>query len=88
MEVGNIIKGHINELLGLNNDISEIRLEICKKCPLYLDKYGGQCNPKLYMDPNTKDVSLEKKDGYYRGCGCRLLSKTTLSEAVCPVKQW
>ena len=63
MEVGNIIKGHVNELLGLNKDISKERLKICKQCPLYLEDYGGQCNPRLYMNPKTKDVSLEKKDG-------------------------
>ena len=44
MEVGNIIKGHVNELLGLNKDISKERLKICKQCPLYLEDYGGQCN--------------------------------------------
>lgn len=88
MEVGKIIKGHINELLGLNKDLVQIRLKICKECPLYSNNYGGQCNPKLYMNPETKDVSVEKKDGYYKGCGCRLLSKTTLPEASCPLKQW
>ncbi len=88
MEVGNIIKGHVNELLGLNKDISKERLKICKQCPLYLEDYGGQCNPRLYMNPKTKDVSLEKKDDYYKGCGCRLLAKTTIPNAVCPNEQW
>lgn len=88
MEVGNIIKGHVNELLGLNKDISKIRIDICKKCPLYKDEFGGICNPKLYMNPKTKDVSLEKKDGYFKGCGCRISAKTTLPDAVCPNGQW
>ena len=88
MEVGNIIKGHVNELLGLNKDISKERLKICKQCPLYLEDYGGQCNPRLYMNPKTKDVSLEKKDDYYKGCGCRLLAKTTIPNVVCPNEQW
>lgn len=88
MEVGNIIKGHVNELLGLNKDISKERLKICKQCPLYLEDYGGQCNPRLYMNPKTKDVSIEKKDGYYKGCGCRLLAKTTIPNAVCHNEQW
>ena len=88
MEVGNIIKGHVNELLGLNKDISKERLKICKQCPLYLEDYGGQCNPRLYMNPKTKDVSIEKKDDYYKGCGCRLLAKTTIPNAVCHNEQW
>ena len=57
MEVGNIIKGHVNELLGLNKDISKERLKICKQCPLYLEDYGGQCNPRLYLNPETGEVT-------------------------------
>ena len=88
MEVGNIIKGHVNELLGLNKDISKERLKICKQCPLYLEDYGGQCNPRLYMNPKTKDVSIEKKDGYYKGCGCILEYKTKNEDSICPCEQW
>ena len=88
MEVGNIIKGHVNELLGLNKDISQIRLEICKQCPLYLDGLRPRCNPNLYMNPKTRDISINKKDGYYKGCGCYLKSKTTIPNAVCPNEQW
>lgn len=88
MEVGNIIKGHINEILGLNKDISKERLKICKECPLFLDQFGGICNPKLYMNPKTQDISLEPKDGYNNGCGCRLLAKTTIPDAKCPNDKW
>ena len=40
------------------------------------------------MNPITKEVSTEKRDGFFKGCGCRLLAKTTLTNASCPVKQW
>lgn len=88
MEVGKIIKGHINELLGLNKDLVQIRLKICKECPLYSNNYGGQCNPKLYMNPDTKDVSVEKKDGYYSGCGCILKYKINNIDSKCTVGLW
>lgn len=88
MEIGKIIKGHINELLSLNDNISEKRLEICKKCPLYLKDWGGLCNPELWMHPETKETSTILKEGFYRGCGCRLQAKTTLLDAVCPCLQW
>jgi hypothetical protein len=29
MEIGNIVNGHVNELLGLNKDISKERMKIC-----------------------------------------------------------
>lgn len=88
MEIGQIIKGHINEILSLNKDISEERLKICYYCPLYSPKFGGMCNNRLWLNPNTGDVSTVKKDGYKRGCGCRLLSKTKVLEASCPLDKW
>lgn len=88
MEIGNIVKGHVNELLGLNKDISQERLKICKVCPLFLNSLGGLCNPKLYLNPNTGDVSTKYKDGYGKGCGCRLQAKTKLVNAHCPNDKW
>ena len=37
MEIGQIVKGHVNEVLGLNEDLKEKRMQICLKCPLYKD---------------------------------------------------
>lgn len=88
MEIGSIVKGHVNEILGLGKDISEGRLIICYKCPLYSTKWGGVCNNNLWLNIETGDVSLTKKKGYKNGCGCRLLSKTTLSSAKCPLGKW
>lgn len=88
LPISQIVKGHANELLGLNQDISEIRLNICKQCPIYSSEWGGLCNSKLWLDPNTNQVSLKEKDGYVQGCGCRLLAKTTLPNAKCIAGKW
>lgn len=88
MEIGNIVKGHINEVLGLNKDISNGRLHICYKCPLYLNKYGGVCNNRLWLNIETGDVSIVKKPGYKNGCGCRLNAKTSILNAECPIGKW
>ena len=88
MDIGNIVTGHLNEVLSLNQDISEPRMRICLKCPLYSPKHGGMCNMRLWLNPETGDVSTEKKDGYYRGCGCRLRAKTTISKESCPARKW
>ena len=88
MEIGNIVKGHINEVLGLNVDLKAKRLEICHKCPIFKDILGGMCNSQLWLNPFTGDISTEQKDGYYRGCGCRLQAKTTLVTAKCPAHKW
>lgn len=88
MNILDIANGHIKELLNLNQDISNNRLKICYSCPLYSKKYGGLCNNKLWMNPNTGDVSTEKKIGYKNGCGCRTLAKTRLVNAQCPLNKW
>lgn len=88
MEFGNIIQGHVNELLGRNKDISQSRLNICYSCPLYSPNFGGVCNKKLWLNVNTGDVSTSSKEGYKNGCGCRLNAKTKLVNEVCPLGKW
>lgn len=88
MEIGNIVKGHINEALGLNKDLSKERMKICYSCPLYSDKFGGMCNNRLWLNQLTGDVSTVRKPGYENGCGCRLQAKTKLPNAVCPLGKW
>lgn len=83
-----IVNGHINEVLGLNKDISQERLKICKTCPLYKNSFGGICNPKLWLNPKTMDISNKRRDGYYKGCGCMLTKKTKLPYAKCPAGRW
>lgn len=88
MEIRNIIQGHLNEVLNKNEDLHQQRLQICTKCPIYSKKLGGVCNRKLYLNPVNGDISLDQKDGYYRGCGCRINAKTRLVNATCPAKKW
>ena len=88
MNISNIVKGHINEVLKLNQNISKNRLAICYKCPLFSPQFGGVCNSKLWINPETEDISIKQKDGYKRGCGCRLDAKTTLINAHCLINKW
>ncbi len=88
IQIGNIIQGHFNELLGKNEKLSQERLQICYSCALYSPRLGGVCNNKLWLNPNTGDVSTTKKEGYINGCSCRLNSKTRLVNAKCPVGKW
>ena len=88
MEVKSIIHGHINEVFNINEDISKNRLKICYRCPLYSSKLGGICNNRLWLHPNTGDVSPIQKPGYINGCACRLQTKTRLPNAKCPVNKW
>lgn len=88
MNVFDIVNGHTKEILNLNQDLSQNRLKICYSCPLYSKRFGGICNNKLWLNVNTGDVSTQPKEGYKNGCGCRLLAKTRLANAKCPVGKW
>lgn len=89
MGIGAILNGHLNEVLGLNTDVSDKRLVICKKCPLFkTTMFGPICNNKLWLNLKTGDISTKKMDGYVSGCGCRLQSKTRVINATCPIGKW
>ena len=47
-----------------------------------------ECNSKLWLNPETNDVSREKKDGYVKGCGCRISAKIRVSAERCPAGKW
>lgn len=88
-QVKQIIEGHINELLNNNEAIAEPRMKICKKCPLYKQTITGPvCNSNAWLNPKTGDFSLDKKDGYVKGCGCRVNAKTRVASAQCPAGKW
>lgn len=89
--VKNIIEGHINEFLGNKESLAKPRREICKKCPLYhTNTFWGwsECNSKLWLDPETGDVSTKEKAGYKKGCGCRIEAKITVASEHCPANKW
>lgn len=89
MNVKGIVKGHVNELLGRKQELSEARMEICNACPLKVQKtYGAVCDPQRFVNPDTNEISFFPKEGFYKGCGCRLNAKTRDAEEICPAQKW
>lgn len=78
----------MKDWFNLEEDLSKKRLKICYACPLYSKKHGGLCNNNLWLDVNSGDVSTTEKQGYQRGCGCKLSFKTKVPTAKCPVNKW
>lgn len=65
----------------------EDRLNICKECKLYSFKAGGYCNDKVWYNPTTDKISIIKRDGYTRGCGCILDRKIRNIDSTCPINK-
>lgn len=44
--VVDILQGHLNEVLGVNDDLAETRLAICKECLIFKlsQSYGPMCD--------------------------------------------
>lgn len=74
-QAGDIIKGHVNEALGFNEELFTSRMKICNECPLKTIRktakyFGPWCNSKM------------------GGCGCRLNAKLRVADGYCPEGKW
>lgn len=89
INVGQVIKGHINEITKQEQELSEQRMKICKQCPLYTEtSLGPICDSKKCYNPETKQVQSYPSEGYTCGCACRLNAKTRLQNAKCVLNKW
>ena len=65
----------------------EERKKICEECPIYSPS-RGLCNPKLWLNPDTGEVSTSAKAGYIKGCGCHILIKMRTLTNHCIAGKW
>ena len=87
MNVNHIVKGTINNVLNKEQDLYNERIRICKSCKLYISDgiIGPRCNPYLYLNTKTDEISKTQKIGFKRGCGCLINSKARVKESKCPL---
>lgn len=90
MSISQIANGFFNNLTNRNEELFNKRIKICRSCKLHhIDKiFGEVCNPQLYINPITDEVSKKSKEGFTGGCGCVLNSKGRVNSAHCPVNKW
>lgn len=88
-KIKDVVLGHANELLKKNTKLKNERMRICHKCPLFTESnIGPMCDPNKYLNPVTGEFRYSSKEGYIKGCGCRLSAKATLEDAHCPADKW
>ena len=63
------------------------RKKICESCPIF-EPVKGLCNPKLWLNPNTNEVSTGPRSGYIRGCGCHIFIKMRNLTNHCVAGKW
>lgn len=70
-------------------DLVQKRLEICKKCPIMrMTEFGMKCDDRKWISPDGTQASFFKRDGWKRGCGCFLNSKTRNPANRCICGKW
>ena len=65
----------------------EERRQICQECPIF-SPARAICNPKLWLNPDTGDVSTSAKAGYIKGCGCHILITMRTLTNHCIAGKW
>lgn len=86
--IGNIIEGHLNELLGKGMELSSARLTICRACPIHLDSnIGIICDSSKSINKENQ-VTEHGAEGSVRGCGCRMSAKATMENQHCVIGKW
>ena len=65
----------------------EERERICKACPIF-NPIDEKCNSRLWLNPDTDEVSTTPKPGFIRGCGCILPVKIKSLVSHCIAGKW
>lgn len=65
----------------------EKRKEICETCPIFKPS-NKTCNPNLWINPDTDEVSTYSKTGFIRGCGCAVMIKMRNVSNHCIAGKW
>lgn len=90
MSISQIAEGFYNNLTDKEKNLYKDRMTVCRNCKLRkVDSiFGEMCNSRLYLNPNTDEISKTRKAGSKRGCGCVLRAKTRVKTSKCPLGKW
>lgn len=71
-------------------ELAEIRMEICRKCPLYVEDpiVGPKCDNRKYLDVDEDKAYPTWKPGRIRGCNCLLKYKVMSPSNKCIAGKW
>ena len=64
----------------------EERKKICNKCPILTN--DGRCNPSLWINPDTDEISTYSKTGFFRGCNWFVFTKMKNVNNHCIAGKW
>jgi len=82
-------KQTLNEYKNQDNDLMEMRLQICNDCPIAIQtaEYGPICDSRQYINEND-EVSHKWAPGFKKGCGCYVKFKAANKDKHCVIDKW
>ena len=81
------VQENVNVLSINMEDFQKARLEICQACPIY-NVTQEKCSSILYLNPETNEVSVIKREGFIKGCSCYIPTKIKRESNHCPANKW
>lgn len=89
-QISQIVEGTFNNITNRKEDLFKERIAICNTCKLKIvdEIFGIMCNKRMWLNPITDETALIPLDGYVKGCGCVMESKTRVPEATCVAGKW
>ena len=74
----------------MGNDLFSNRMAICKQCLLFKENgvWGPECDGSKWINPEGTLTSVKFKEGWTRGCGCKLNWKCKQLKSKCILGKW
>lgn len=86
-QIGQIAEGWTNDFLGKEQELSDMRMKICRKCPLY-NKETDRCDSKKCYNKETGELSTSPGNGFICGCGCYMAKASRVKNKKCVLGRW
>lgn len=87
IKIKQIAEGWTNYVLGKETELSQKRLKICKKCPLYEEK-SDRCDGNKCYNKETGEISKFPQKGFICGCNCYMKKATRSVSKKCNLGKW
>ena len=85
--IGQIAEGWTNDFLGKEQELSDMRMKICRKCPLY-NKETDRCDSKKCWDIKQNKLADAPGKDVICGCQCIISKKSRVPNAKCVLSRW
>lgn len=86
-QIKDIAEGWTNYALDRESELSEIRMKVCRKCPLYNNE-NDRCDASRCINVKTGKMEMGPGKDIVCGCNCYVSKKSRVLNAKCVLNKW